>query len=293
MNKELPVENGTLQVRPVLRQRGFSLVEILVVVALLSLIVLALMAVFSSTQDAFRASVTQTDVLEGGRAAMDMIATDLKLVAPADANRSTGLPNFYAVVTNGFTQFLPASTTLRDSAMQDVFFLQLENQTWAGIGYFIRTNSTFTYPAATGMGSWGSLYRFQTNARSPLNFKIAFDGARHGLSTPAVSKVMDGVLGFRVRAYDTNGFWITSNTNNIAVTTNLYWGEMLFCAFYSNAVPASVEVELATLEDRARQRIESLPTTILQTNYLAHHAGQVHIFRQRIAIPNVDPAAYQ
>ena len=46
----------------------------LVVMALLSLIVLALMAVFNSTQTAFRASVTQTDILEAGRAAMDLIA---------------------------------------------------------------------------------------------------------------------------------------------------------------------------------------------------------------------------
>jgi type II secretory pathway component PulJ len=44
---------------------------VLVVVSLLSLIVLALMAVFNSTQRAFRASITQTDVLEGGRATMD------------------------------------------------------------------------------------------------------------------------------------------------------------------------------------------------------------------------------
>ena len=41
------------------------------------------MAVFNSTQTAFRASVTQTDVLEGGRAAMDMIAGDLREMAPS------------------------------------------------------------------------------------------------------------------------------------------------------------------------------------------------------------------
>ena len=52
---------------------AFTLIEVMVVVVLLSLIVIALMAVFNSTQSAFRASVTQTDVLESGRAAMDMI----------------------------------------------------------------------------------------------------------------------------------------------------------------------------------------------------------------------------
>ena len=55
----------------------------MVVVALLALIVMALMAVFNSTQTAFRAGVTQTDVLEGGRAAMDLIAADLRQMSPS------------------------------------------------------------------------------------------------------------------------------------------------------------------------------------------------------------------
>ena len=62
---------------------AFTLVEVMVVMALLSLIVIALMGVFSSTQAAFRASVTQTDVLEGGRAAMDLIAGDLRAMTPS------------------------------------------------------------------------------------------------------------------------------------------------------------------------------------------------------------------
>ena len=47
----------------------------MVVVVLLSLIVYALMMVFSSTQAAFRASVTHAGVLDAGRAAMDLMAT--------------------------------------------------------------------------------------------------------------------------------------------------------------------------------------------------------------------------
>ncbi len=63
---------------------GFTLVEIMVVLALLSLIVFALMAVFGVTQRAFRASLTQTDSLEGGRAVMDLIAADLEAMTPSD-----------------------------------------------------------------------------------------------------------------------------------------------------------------------------------------------------------------
>ncbi len=49
----------------------------------MSLIVLALMSVFNSTQAAFRASLTQTDVLEGGRSAMGLIKADLESMAPS------------------------------------------------------------------------------------------------------------------------------------------------------------------------------------------------------------------
>ena len=51
---------------------AFTLIEVLVVVVLMSFIILALMAVFNGTQTAFRASITQTDVLEGGRDAMEI-----------------------------------------------------------------------------------------------------------------------------------------------------------------------------------------------------------------------------
>jgi hypothetical protein len=111
---------------------------------------------------------------------------------------------------------------------------------------------------------------------------------------------MDGVVDLRVRAFDMNGVWMTNgypNPLNISVKTNVVgfaasgWGETDF-AFYSNAIPASVEVEMGVVEDRTLQHAESLNGSAI-TNYLADHAGQVHIFRQRIPIRNVDPTAYQ
>src|SRR5580698_5587978 len=100
---------------PVTRS-AFSMVELLVAMTLMTLIVLALMAVFNSTQRAFRASVTQTDILEGGRATMDLISTDLRGMVPSDgvsnlvyyAGNNTyalGAVNFLAVTNN--CQFIP------------------------------------------------------------------------------------------------------------------------------------------------------------------------------------------
>jgi hypothetical protein len=292
---------------------AFTLIEVLVVVSLLSLIVFALMAVFKSTQTAFRASITQTDVLEGGRATIDLISTDLKTMTPAYWNPANStpnylVPNFYAGVSNGFAQTLPASSALYTNVMEDVFFVARDNQTWTGIGYFVRTNLAIQNPNTdNGLGNVASLYRYETNvslaqfAANQYGLLYGFNQARTAVNpSNGVSKILDGVMSFKVRAFDPNGNWLTNGyslvTNSINVIATNYpgynWGEVNYY-FYSNALPASVEVELAILEDRALQRVESLPTTLLQTNYLANHAGQVHIVRQRSLIPDADPAAYQ
>ena len=58
--------------------RAFTLLEILVSVALLSFIVLGLFAMFNQTQRAFRMSMTQSDILEAGRAVMEMMPRELE-----------------------------------------------------------------------------------------------------------------------------------------------------------------------------------------------------------------------
>jgi hypothetical protein len=279
--------------------RAFTLVEVLVVVVLMALIVLALMAVFSSTQAAFRASITQTDVLEGGRSVMGLIKSDLEPMTPSFLNETNFVPNFYAAVSNSFTQPLTGSSVSRTNVMEDVFFITRENQTWKGVGYFVRSNLS-----VSGMvGTPGVLYRFETNnsvaqfARNPGAMFATYDQARMGTMgvnpTNGVSRILDGVMDFRMRAFDNNGFWVTTNRVNI-VATNTAFAEVAWYGFYSNALPASVEVELGVLEDRALQRVESLGGSFqVQTNYLAQQAGKVHLFRQRIPIRNVDPSAYQ
>jgi hypothetical protein len=124
----------------------------------------------------------------------------------------------------------------------------------------------------------------------------------------SMSHLLDGVVDLRVRAYDLGGFWMTNlptyyydpvfaqMTNDLSKNVLFSpptFGEVGFYMF-SNTLPASVEVNLGMLEDRAIQRAQSLaqnPTA--QLAYLTNHAGQVHIFRQRVWIRNVDPSAYQ
>jgi hypothetical protein len=276
-----------------------------VVVVLMSLIVLALMAVFSSTQAAFRASITQTDVLEGGRAAMGMLKSDLESMTPS-FGVSNGAVNFYANPNQyqyqsqsaPLVQSLAGSDQQRVNVLENFFILTRQNTTWTGIGYVVNT---------TNANSINPLYRFSmtTNvlaAAGPAALYKAFTNAvflAAWTNTSIMSHLMDGVVHLTVRAYDTNGYWMTNGYpigyTHIARNARfspVNWGEVGFSMF-SNTLPAAVEIQLGVLEDRTLQRAESIPVANVRSNYLAQHAGQVHLFRQRFPIRNVDPSVYQ
>jgi len=277
---------------------GFTLVELMVVMVLLSLIVLALMAVFNSTQTAFRAGVTQTDVLESGRATMDLMASDVRIMAPS-LGVSNGAVNFCAY-TNGsppLVQKLVASSQQRMNVLEKFFVLSRNNvngqDIWTGTGYVVDTGST---------DSIWPLYRFSasTNAGA-ADPAVLFTGF---INAPiaGMSHLMDGVVNLTVRAYDLNGMPMTANiiysggqfvTNRNVVYFATASGETGF-EMFSNTLPASVQIEMGVLEDRTLQRAESLSASpAAQLNYLSGAAGAVHIFRQRVSIPNIDPSPYQ
>lgn len=288
------------------------MVELLVAMTLLSLIVLALMAVFSSTQQAFRSSMTQTDVLEGGRAAMEMITSDLRGMTPCDgvSNYLTvynttyyGGVNFFASSNNyayaPLIQPLPGTSASRTNLLQWFFVLGRVNTKWTGTGYIVNTATNVPlYP----------LYRFyaETNISvNPLALFQLFQYEVYNAQWTNLSHVMDGVVHLTVRAYDPNGYWLTNGYAywqtarplNVAFSQP-YDGEVGFL-FYSNAVPASLELQMGVLEDRALQRAESLGISgtwpinnQAQWAYLRNQSGHVQLFRQRVTIPNLDSTAY-
>jgi prepilin-type N-terminal cleavage/methylation domain-containing protein len=298
-------------------QRAFTLVEILVVLVLLSLIVFALMAVFGGIQRAFRASLTQTDTLEGGRAVMDLIANDLETMTPANwqTNVSSGFVinyvpvNFYVHEQTFGMPYPPTpllqpllsspSGSIRTNILENIFILSKGNingvPSWIGNGYSVNTN--------LADGTLYPLYRFYmtTNAASGASgqqtmfFQFA---ALQYTNSGEWSHLMDGVVNLTARVYDTNGLWMTNGYANPQVShvrfvqfqPDLYG--ITDCTFYSNALPASVQIEMGTLEDRALQHAEALGGGN-QSNYLSNAIGQVHVFRQRVWIRNLDPTAYQ
>ncbi len=298
--------------------------------SILVLIVVALMEVFANTQAALRASVTQADILENGRATMDLMSSDLRSMAPCEYPSNTvslaypssvnffvGSMNFAGAVNTFVSPASPLVQPLvggggasRTNFLQDFFMLSQNTingaPTWIGIGYAVNTN--------LANGTLYPLYRFYqtTNTLGGSPAMLFSNFLSLAFTNSAVwSHLMDGVVGLTVRAYDPQGYWITNNVdyyggNTDGITNqNVYVWEpylpnsaasrgQVGLVMFSNALPASVEVEMDTLEDRTMQRAESLsgaPTA--QNNYLVAAGGNVHVFRQRVQVPQMDPTAYQ
>jgi hypothetical protein len=128
-------------------------------------------------------------------------------------------------------------------------------------------------------------------------------------------RICDGVIHFSVRAFATNGFPLFSDgnhtnacfrTNSLSlgyalasqtqVEPNLSYPDNLAkLYFWSNAVPAAVELELGLLEQNAWERYISIGSPAARLAYLQREetSSRVHLFRQRISIRNVDPLPYQ
>jgi len=116
------------------------------------------------------------------------------------------------------------------------------------------------------------------------------------------NRVCDGVIHFRFRAFYTNGVLIT--TNSLANNTDIRFGgkgppnidprEVWRYRFWSNAVPAYVEMEFGILEPHTLGRYNAIgdPTAGLAYLQRPETSTRVHLFRQRIPVRNVDPAAF-
>ena len=301
----------------------------MLVMVLLTLIILALMSVFNATQTAFRSSVTQTDVLEGGRATMDLVANDFRQMAPCGGYNVylsgtftpqyppsfalNNLPNepvnfWLSGAFNTVIQTLIGSpgNALRTNSVQSVFILSFQNQVWKGVGYFVDTNSTsYIYP----------LYRYDSSVLpgrpTPLqiftNFLSVFNPAYQTISdaNTNIHHLLDGVVHFNVRAFDTNGVVLTNgygyNQSYLVKNATFYYpqvpppGAQVSMFMCSNTLPASVEIQMAVMEDRTLSRASSfgLASPLNYSNYLAQQVGKTHLFRQLVTIPNFDPIPYQ
>jgi hypothetical protein len=255
------------------------------------------------------------DVLENGRAALEIMSREVSQMVPAPYNSNA--ITFFASIPPQPPPYAPLWQPLpgnnseqRRNVLEEMFFLTREANNWKGIGYWvgapdppIDSGVRRGDPVAAARNGWGTLYRYQTNTvfRRPVpGYPWQLYGLYNNINTrtQAMNRIVDGVVHFKIRAFDPSGVWIT---NNLAANTEIrpiqnsiiVTNEVEFYRFTNNAVPAFVEFELGILEERILARVKSIPDATARRNYLQEQVGRVHIFRTRVPVRNVDPSAYQ
>jgi prepilin-type N-terminal cleavage/methylation domain-containing protein len=288
--------------------RAFSLTELLVAISLLTVIVLALYSMFDQTQKALHAGVGQTDVMESGRSAMDL------LVREVERARAVGVANVtnFAVLKQypqdaGYPLPGILDNLHRDTPLTELFYLTpTGGRLWTAMGWFVADENNPT--VAVNPGQLGSLYRYEApdsiGSRGPIvtnvlrnspNYGLSFahfwdDFLSDGLRKTNASRLVDGVVFFRTFPFDSRGRILDER---IFALTNVYnplpndvtvavLPRRLFTAFSNQAMPYALEVEFGVLPPRLLNQYRSLDNFPLQTNFLAKHSSEILIFRQRI-----------
>lgn len=273
-----------------------TIMEMMVAMGILSVIIVGLLAMFQQTQRALRASVTQTDVMETGRAVMDLMnreiqqasAVNLPLKSPIIFYGFTisNSVNFFGITNTSNGLYPPLSQRRaggapnRDYDFEDIFFvIKQNNVTWQGIGYFVNV---------TNNSGVGTLYRYVATTNHDgsrtlfldfLNEKSRFQNDPFLTGTIKTHRVADGIVHLEAHFYNNAGV-IYQNL----ISTNLIKFNN-FALFMGKALPFTVEVELGVLEPPLLDRIKGMPGASVRA-FLEdeRRAGQVHLFKQRIPI---------
>lgn len=273
---------------------AFSLMELLLAVSITTVIIGALYAVFHHTQRALLANVTQVDVLESGRAAMDILTRDLAQISASGVSGGTNLLCFQSPAYPAGRQALMGGA-VRTNLLEEVYFLAIRDRDWVQTGYRV------VY-ASNGVGTLARL-SYTTNfynRRPDSNMLAALARIVIEQRPTNYLALADGVIHFRVQPYDGMGrlmSWDATNryTNKwvypqVWLGTNVYLArdaeptETRY-AFLSNVLPAYIELELGLLEPRTRQQYQAFAAgSVMAERFLSNHAGQVHLFRQRIPL---------
>lgn len=277
----------------------------MVTVGLLSFIILGLVTMFSQTQRAFTTSMAQVDVMENGRALAEMVARELTEISPAYLPRTVNLYVDYP--SEPFLQGLPESNRNRTNVLQRMFFLTRHGSQWSASGYYV-------VPDFPGAGV-GTLYRYQSNNVARTRLPLLLNTF---LTRPATNSVAKGIVDFKITPIAANGFpivkvlgytnaFFSTNVVNAAFpfrpipNTATEWAvdasmpDLFKMAYYSNALPAFLDLEIAVLEPKTLERLNSYSSINQEAHraFLSNHVAQVHVFRQRIPVRNVDFSVYQ
>jgi prepilin-type N-terminal cleavage/methylation domain-containing protein len=212
-----------------IRVRAFTVIELMLAVAILGIIVFALYSVFNQTQRALRRSETNTDVGQRARALSEIIALEIE---QAQATKSFWLSNnLYVKEINMMggqeQQYVPADFVMespganilrRTNFIHNIFFYNNRTNAWQGIGYRV----------VDFKNGVGSLQRFETNYFGHRPY--ANGGASNFVALPltniAYRHIADGIVHLTFVPYDHFGRrlgWDTEDARDAGYDTNHYY----------------------------------------------------------------------
>ena len=302
-----------------------TVIELLVSVSVMTVIVYGLYALFNHTQKALRANITQVDVLESGRAAMEMLTREMVELTASRRSNTISLRATMSPVDATVLLDLDEKTPLKTNLLQEVFFLTALNNDWNGTGYRVMepvggVGTLYRYTISTNalyVGNDNLLNRFDTTGIDPVTKRVSTN----------LHRVADGVIHLRFAAYDHAGRMLNVGADrrpnalvppafrdrlipqlNPSEGPNRFPGadiqvrrtgsvrdpryQQTEFFFQSNALPAYVEVELGILEPEAFRQFQSIRDSgdaAFVQNFLRKRANKIHLFRQRVPIRTAVP----
>jgi prepilin-type N-terminal cleavage/methylation domain-containing protein len=257
---------------PPSRPAAFTLLELLVALAVLALLITVLMGLVDSAAKLWRESEARVDAYREARAALNVMQRDLRN-AVATTNQ-----NFFRLNTDAYAQLADAEKNTNYASA--VFFLSAQpaNAQASGqnrsdvcqVGYFLAYGKTSMSPAAQTEQTM-NLYRyflssdptFQafTNTNSPpFNANL----------TPTdlnVELLARNIKSIRLTARDTNGLPYVAGTNS--------------------ALPPLVEIEMIALNQDAAGKLRTKSDWTNSTGNLQRITEQAQqTFQTRVRVPN-------
>ena len=230
MLKPVPNVKALAGKRSAVRTRSvaFTVIELMLAVAILGMIVFALFSVFNQTQKALRRSETNTDVAQKARAIAEMIGLEVEQAQPTRAffpsnnvfskeiNMLGGMEQLY-VPADFVMQSSDPTIQARTNFIHSIFFYNNRTNAWQGIGYRV----------VDFKNGVGSLQRFETNifGHKPYGNLGASNFVNIALTNIAYRHVADGIVHLSFIPYAHNGRrlgWDTGNATNSGYNPEFY-----------------------------------------------------------------------
>lgn len=198
--------------------RAFTVIELMLAVAIMGVIIYALFSVFNQTQRALRRSETDVDVAQRARAVLEMIAREVEQARPTLGfwMLNAGTERYATNESNvrGGLEYPPKIQKVTDRAdieprtnyLHNIFFYNNRTNAWQGIGYRV-INVT---------NGVGILQRFETNqfGFKPISNRLANAFINEPRTNLTYHHVADGVIHLTFVPYDAEGKRLGWDTTN-------------------------------------------------------------------------------